>query len=98
MMYKRPCYVYIVEGKDEKLYTGITGNIRRRLNEHNGKGKWKNPRAWTFKRMPVFLVHLEKYQDRKDARLREIEIKKMSREEKLKLISSTTKEQILSAI
>jgi predicted GIY-YIG superfamily endonuclease len=48
--------------------------------------------------MPMFLVHLEKHQDRKSAHGRELEIKPMSVEQKKSLISTTTKEQILSAI
>jgi putative endonuclease len=97
-MFKNPHYVYIIEGSDEKLYTGMTKSIRRRLNEHNGKGRWRNPKSWTFKRMPMFLVHLEKYPDRKSAHARELEIKEMSAQEKKALIASTSKEQILSAI
>ncbi len=97
-MFKNPHYVYIIEGTDGKFYTGMTKSIRRRLNEHNGKGWRVNPRAWTFKRMPMFLVHLEKHPDRKSAHTREFEIKSMSAVEKKALIASTTKEQILSAI
>lgn len=97
-MYKKPYYVYIAEGRDEKLYTGMTISIRRRLNEHNGVGRWHSPKSWTFKRRPVFLVHLEKHPDKKSAFAREKEIKHMSRTEKISLISSTTKDQILSAI
>jgi putative endonuclease len=97
-MFKNPHYVYIIEGTDEKLYTGITKSIRRRLNEHNGKGRWRNPGAWTFRRMPMFLVHLEKHPDRKSAHARELEIKLMSAAEKKALIAATSKEQILSAI
>ncbi len=28
-------YVYIVQCKDSKLYTGITNNLKRRINAHN---------------------------------------------------------------
>ena len=97
-MFKNPHYVYIIEGTDGKFYTGMTKNIRRRLNEHNGKGRWRNPKAWTFKRMPMFLVHLEKHPDKKSARSRELELKELSHSEKKTLILSTSKEQILSAI
>lgn len=97
-MFKNPYYVYIIEGNDGEFYTGMTKSIRRRLNEHNGKGWRVNPRAWTFKRMPMFLVHLEKYPDRKSAHARELEIKPFSVKEKKALIETTTKDQILSAI
>lgn len=97
-MYKNPHYVYIVEGKDGKFYTGLTRSIRRRLNEHNGRGFWKNPKSWTAKQRPVFLVHLEKHPDKKTAHAREIEIKHMSHDEKSALIAKTTKAEILSAI
>jgi putative endonuclease len=98
IMFKNPHYVYIIEGTDGKFYTGITKNIRRRLNEHNGKGRWRNPHAWTFRRMPMFLVHLEKHPDRKSAHARELELKNMPPEGKKALIAVTSKEQILSAI
>lgn len=97
-MFKNPYYVYIIEGSDEKFYTGMTRSIRRRLNEHNGKGHWQNPKAYTFKRMPMFLVHLEKHPDRKSAHVRELELKAFSHDKKKALIVSTTKEHILSAI
>ncbi len=97
-MYKRPHYVYMVEGHDSKLYIGVTNSIRRRLNEHNGVGFWNNIKSWTAKRRPVFLMHLEKLPNRKLAMEREREIKKLSHDEKLELIENTTKGQILSAI
>lgn len=97
-MYKRPYYVYVVEGSDGKFYTGMTKSIRRRLNEHNGVGYWRNPKSWTAKRRPVFLVHLEKHPDKVTAAAREHEIKDLSHDEKIKLIATTTKDQILSAI
>ena len=97
-MFKNPYYVYIIEGSDGKFYTGMTKSIHRRLNEHNGRGRWRNSRAWTFKRRPMFLVHLEKHPDKKSAHARELELKEFSHNEKKALILSTSKEQILSAI
>lgn len=97
-MYKKPYYVYIIEGNDGDFYTGMTNSIRRRLNEHNGKGRWKNPKAWTYKRMPVFLVHLERYPNKMMAHARELEIKELSHQEKVDLISKASKADILSAI
>jgi putative endonuclease len=97
-MFKNPYYVYIIEGSDGKFYTGMTKSIRKRLNEHNGRGRWRNPKAWTFKRMPMFLVHLEKHSDKQSAHTRELELKKFTPEEKKALIASTSKDQILSAI
>lgn len=97
-MFRNPYYVYIIEGSDGKFYTGMTKSIRRRLNEHNGRGRWRNPKSWTFKRMPMFLVHLEKHPDKKTAYAREKELKPLSVEKKKNLIASTTKDQILSAI
>jgi putative endonuclease len=91
------CYVYIVEGKDGHYYTGITSNIRRRMEQHNGVSWWPGAR-YTMSRRPVFLVHLEKYATRSLARSREIEIKSLSHTDKTVLISSATKSDILSAI
>ena len=93
-------YVYIVSCKDGHFYTGYTNNIRRRLNQHNGFGYyfWNLGRSYTSKRRPVFLQHLESFLNKSGALKREQEIKKMSHQEKKRLILKTTKEEILSAI
>ena len=49
--------VYILRCSDNSLYTGITNDLERRVNEHNDR---KFPAAYTFKRRPVVLVW---YQD-----------------------------------
>lgn len=74
----------MVQCADSSLYTGITTELERRVKEHNESQKGAK---YTKVRRPVHLVYSEKYADRSSASKREYEIKKkMSREEKLKLI------------
>ena len=75
-------YVYIVKGSDESLYTGITTDLERRVKEHNDGAGSKS----LLGKLPVELVHSETFTDRSSASKRESEIKKLSREEKLKLL------------
>lgn len=91
------CYLYIVEGKDGNLYIGITNNIRRRVEQHNGVSFLPGAR-YTKSRRPVFLVHVERFTSRKEARIREIEVKKFTHQEKIILIQKTTKADILSVM
>jgi len=78
-------YVYIVRCADNTLYTGIATDLERRVKEHNSSDKGAK---YTRVRRPVVLVHSEVYPDRSSASKREYEIKKkMSREQKLKLIA-----------
>ena len=76
-------YVYILECNDNTLYTGITTDLHRRINEHNFSDKGAK---YTKVRRPVKIVYSEKHRGRSDASKREYEIKKFSRQEKLKLI------------
>lgn len=74
--------LYILSCMDESFYTGITKNLCKRLDMHrNGNGS-KYVRA----RLPVEIVYTEEYKDRSSAMKREIEIKNMSRKNKLILI------------
>jgi putative endonuclease len=76
--------VYILECKDKTLYAGITNNLEKRLEQHNtGSEGAKYTRA----RRPVKCVYQEEQQNRSEATKREMEIKKLSRLEKLKLIN-----------
>ena len=77
-------HVYIVQCRDGKLYTGITNDIDRRLKEHNESIGSRFTRV----RNPVKLVYCQKAATRSFALKREAEIKKISRHEKLNLISS----------
>ena len=79
-------YIYIIQCADDTLYTGITTELERRIEEHNGSDKGAK---YTRVRRPVKLVYSEEYADRSAASKREYEIKKkMNRAEKLKLIGS----------
>ncbi len=78
--------VYILECKDKTLYTGITNNLEKRLEQHNyGMDGAKYTRA----RRPVKCVYFEFQKNRSEATKREIKIKQLSRVEKLSLITSS---------
>jgi putative endonuclease len=74
-------YVYIVECSDERksLYTGITNDIDRRIQQHNeGTGA-----KFTKGRGPVTLVKSFTCNSKSEALKLEYHIKQLSREEKL---------------
>lgn len=77
-------HLYILKCSDNTLYTGITTDLVRRIEEHNSSSKGAK---YTRVRRPVTLVYSEEYRDRSSASKREYEIKKMSREKKLALIA-----------
>ncbi len=80
------CYVYILECSDKTLYTGWTNNLDKRINTHNQGKASKYTRA----RLPVKIGYVEKHSSRTAAQKREYEIKQMTRQEKIKLIESST--------
>jgi putative endonuclease len=78
------CYVYIVRCSDGSLYTGITRNLEKRIQRHNGL-LWGGAK-YTRSRRPVEYVYIEKYPTRKEAAQREYFIKHhMTKEEKERL-------------
>ena len=77
-------FVYILVCADGALYTGITNDLENRIAVHNsGKGS-----KYTRARRPVSLAYKEACEGKPAALRREIEIKKMTREEKLRLINT----------
>ena len=74
----------MLECSDGTLYTGITTELERRLDEHNNSPKGAK---YTRARRPVTLVYSEELENRSAASKREFAIKKMSKKEKLQLIS-----------
>jgi len=78
---ERAWYVYIVRCRTGQLYTGISLDVERRVEEHNrGRGA-----RFTKTRRPVLLVYEETCRDRPSAMRREIEIKRMTRRQKVSM-------------
>jgi len=76
-------FVYIIRASDDSLYTGITTDVQRRFKEHSGTEKG----ARFFRgRQPLDVVYRESHPDRSSALRREADIKKLTRDQKLKLI------------
>lgn len=75
---------------DNSLYTGITTDVHRRVEEHNGNSKIQGAKC-TRARRPVQLVHSEKCEDRSSAGKREWEIKQLKRSEKEVLLDTSKK-------
>lgn len=77
-------YTYMLRCADGTLYTGWTNDLARRVETHNrGRGG-----KYTRARLPVALVYAEPHESESDARRREVQIKRMTRAEKLALIAS----------
>jgi len=75
-------HVYILTCADGTLYTGVTTDLTRRLEEHNESPKGAK---YTRVRRPVVLAHQEAFDTRSEACVREAAIKKLSRDEKIGL-------------
>jgi len=80
----RGYYVYIAECSDNTLYTGWTLDVEKRVREHNNG---KSGAKYTKSRRPVKLVYIEKCASLSEVLKREAQIKRLSRKEKLFLIS-----------
>lgn len=74
--------LYMLRCRDGSLYTGITTDVEKRVAAHNaGKGA-----KYTRGRGPLELVYCEDCGDHSAALKRELDIKSLTKEEKLKLI------------
>ena len=76
-------FVYILKCNDKTLYTGITTDIERRLKEHQNK----TGSHYTTARGADKIIYTEEHPDRSAASKRELQIKKLTRTEKIKLSS-----------
>jgi len=76
-------FVYILECNDATLYTGITTDVKRRVEEHNSSEKGAK---YTKIRRPVKLVYTYACSDRSSALKKEYAIKRLSRKKKLELL------------
>ena len=77
-------YVYMLRCRDGSLYTGWTNDLEKRLKAHNSGVASK----YTRTRLPAELVYSEEWESKEAAMSREWHIKRLSREEKLKLIEN----------
>ncbi|MCI6487757.1 MAG: GIY-YIG nuclease family protein [Candidatus Limivicinus sp.] len=77
-------YVYMLRCRDGSLYTGWTNDLEKRLKAHNSGSASK----YTRTRLPAELVYFEEWESKEAAMSREWHIKRLSREEKLKLIEN----------
>jgi putative endonuclease len=75
-------FTYLARCSDKSLYTGYCTNIKNRENKHNaGTGA-----KYTRSRRPVKIIFFEEYKSASEARRREAQIKKWSRQKKENLI------------
>lgn len=81
--------VYIVECADGTLYTGVATDLERRLAQHNGE--LAGGSRYTRVRRPVAVVWSEPAANRSTAQQREAAIKKLSRQQKEKLLENSMK-------
>lgn len=78
-------FTYILECIDGSLYIGSTNDIEKRLYTHNNL---KSGAHYTKIRRPVKLVYKENHKTYSEARKREGELKRLTREKKLELIAN----------
>jgi putative endonuclease len=78
-------YVYILQCSDNTLYTGITTDVARRVEEHNSSTLGAK---YTRGRRPTKLMYSREFQNRSEATKEESRIKKLSRQQKIELLSS----------
>ena len=76
-------FCYLLRCADGSLYTGWTKDLEQRLQTHNaGRGG-----KYTRSRLPVELVYREKFETKEEAMSREWHLKRLTRQEKLRLIA-----------
>lgn len=76
--------VYMLLCGDDTFYTGITIDLKKRFNQHNADRGAKYLRG----RKPLQIVYVENGHNRSSASRREHGIKRLARQEKIKLIDS----------
>ena len=77
-------YFYIVRCADDSLYSGITTDLKRRVEEHNSD---KLGARYTRSKQPVQLIYNETFSSKSLALKREWEVKKMTKKEKELLLA-----------
>lgn len=84
MISKKLYSCYILRCCDGSYYCGISNDVTRRVLVHNsGKGS-----KYVRSRLPATLVYEELCGSKSDALMREVEIKSMNKQQKIKLVDS----------
>jgi putative endonuclease len=81
----KPAYIYMLRCADNTFYIGWTFDPQARLATHNAAKGAKYTRA----RLPVTLVYTEQLPNESAARKREVALKRLTRAQKLKLLSAS---------
>lgn len=79
--------VYALKCADGTYYIGITVNLEKRLEEHNGKKR--SGAKYTMGRRPVKVIYSEEVEGRSEALKREYFLKSLSRSQKEMLFFSS---------
>ncbi len=97
----KPWFVYILRCADNSLYTGITTDVNKRIDQHNGQTNDhtngqnnrdnKKGAKYTRGRRPVTLVFQEQSSSRSTASKREYAIRTLKKSQKEQLIVATIK-------
>ena len=80
--------VYLMSSLSRTLYTGVTNNLERRVEEHRNGA----PGSFTARYHVTRLVYFEEFGEITEAIAREKKIKKMTRKSKIKLIESMNRD------
>lgn len=75
--------VYLIQGQSGSIYTGITTDVLRRLDQHNGL--IKGGARYTHRERPWRIIYVEHVPSAEAALKREYAIKAMTRADKLRL-------------
>ncbi len=78
-------WVYIIQCRDKSLYTGITTDIDRRLNEHHNDNKKASKYCWRLRPLKLIYKSLP-YENKSNASREEYRIKQLSRKDKLQYV------------
>lgn len=77
-------YTYILLTENNTFYCGYTDDVEKRFQKHlSGKGA-----KYTRANKPLKIVYKKEFENKSDAMKEEARIKKLSHDEKLKLISN----------
>jgi putative endonuclease len=80
----------MTDDQHRKLYTGWTGNLRRRVSQHRSGNGGIYTHTWNLTK----LVYFELVEDNGAARLREKQIKRFSKKQRVKIIEGMNPEWV----